>query len=97
VPLADDDPLWSRETVADFSEQSVLVSTLRQIILTLEPAHRKYLYLRFWLDIPVAEIENYLEVSGRHAWKLIREKIKNELSNTHEEEVHQRAASLCRS
>lgn len=81
IPLSDDDPLFDAELKEDFSVLTDLLIDTQSTLHELSPDHRKYVYLRFWLDMAPSDIEQHLDISGRHAWKLIRQQLQELLGD----------------
>ena len=82
IPVEDDllGNLFKRVT-EDCSEQVSTSQLVRQAMGKLSKEHQKYVFLRFWCDLPVGEIQDFMENNSRHAWVLIRKQLEEELES----------------
>lgn len=78
--LPEEHPLKEDMALKDFSDSVNLSEHVKLALKKLTLEQRKYVYLRFWLDMAPGQIEENIDINGRHAWKLIREQLKEELS-----------------
>ena len=77
IPVEDKD--LGDSVTEDFSEQIFTSRVVRQAIGKLSKEHQKYVFLRFWCDIPVGKIQEFMDNNSRHAWVLIRKQLEEEL------------------